>query len=163
MARSAAKCAGRAWPGHGHANLLLGGGHNARALFVERRLDALLVFQALLLHLRGKLLDLLAQPGQLGLHRAQPRLGIRRGLARAVKSWLRVCERLRKIFGMMRAERNGDGEKDDGEVDAEQKMAPWYRASRCRMRATDCTTGACRNAVFLLVLGCICGLSPGSR
>ncbi len=62
--------------GGGGADFLLGCGHNALALFLESSLDALLVFQALLLHLGTESGNLIAQPGQLGLHCAQslPRL-----------------------------------------------------------------------------------------
>ena len=87
--------------GGGHANLLLGGGHNAGAFLAERGLDALFVFQALLLHLGAEVAHLLVEPGELGLDGAQAGLGVRSGLARGLRSWRRVWERLRMILGPM--------------------------------------------------------------
>ena len=77
---------------------------DAGAFFCERGLDARLVLQAFLLHLGAKLLDLVVEPGQLGFDRAQAGIGVRGGLARRLAGCApRVCERLRKTLGRMRA------------------------------------------------------------
>ena len=68
--------------GGGHADFLLGGGHDASAFFAERGLDALLVFEAVLLDLSAELLHLLAEPGELGLNCAQAGLRVGSGFAR---------------------------------------------------------------------------------
>ena len=68
--------------GGSHANFLLGGGDDARAFFAERGLDALFVFQALLLDLGAELLDLLVEAGELGFDRAEAGIGVGGGLAR---------------------------------------------------------------------------------
>ena len=71
--------------GSGNADFLLGGGDDARALFAERGLDALLVFEALLLDLGAKLFHLLAEARQLGLDSAQAGLGVGGRLARGLE------------------------------------------------------------------------------
>jgi hypothetical protein len=101
----------------GHRDLLLRRGHNARALLADGRLDALLVFLALLLDLRAVLLNLCVQPGQLGLNGAQTGVGVGRGLARRLDV---VAQRLGALAQHLRHyahNRNHDGQQDDEEVD----------------------------------------------
>ena len=63
-------------------------------LFFDRGLDPHLVLLALLFHVGANLGNLLVQLGELGLHRAQPRLGILGHLARRLDI---VAQRLRAL------------------------------------------------------------------
>ena len=80
--------------GRRNAQFLLGRLDDARALFSERSLDALFVFQALLLNLRLQLLDLVVQPGQLLFHRAEAGLASSVACARGLQI---VAQRLRAL------------------------------------------------------------------
>ena len=152
MARSAAKsrrprrtCAAAT------LNLLLGGGDDAGAFFAERSLDALFVFEALLLDLGAELLHLIAEPGELGLDSAEAGLRVGGSFARGLEIVAQGLGALANDFGHEPAERDGDGEEDDGEVDPEQKVIV-VSTLRCRMRASDCTIGRMQEGLLLLFL-----------
>ncbi len=114
--------------GGGHANFLLGGGHNAGAFLADRGLDALFVFQALLLHLGAEVAHLLIEAGELGLDGAQAGLGVRGGIARGLEIVAQGLGAFANDFGACRAERNGDREEDDGEVNSQENDRLWFRA-----------------------------------
>ena len=88
--------------GGGDVDFLLGGGHNAGAFFAEGGLDALFVFEALLLNLGAEFCISCPRPASLA-STALRRAWASAVAARAVwRSWLRVWERLRMICGMIR-------------------------------------------------------------
>ena len=107
--------------GCSHADFLLGSGDNAGAFLAERSLDALFIFEAVLFYLVAKFLHLLAKAGELGLDSAQAGLRVGSGCARGFKVLAQGLGALANDLGHDPGKRDGDGEKDDGKVNAEQK------------------------------------------
>ena len=133
MARSAAKWRKLA-PGlrGGGLNLLLGGGHDARALLTNGRLDARLVLLALFFHLGANLGNLAIQAGELGFNRAQPRLGLRSRLAGRLQVIAHLFAARAQNLGQSLVERNADQQHNDAEVDELEDRS--RRLRRCVQR-----------------------------
>ncbi len=103
------------------ADFLLGGGDDACAFLAERSLDALFIFEAVLFNLIEKFLHLSPRPASLS-YSAQSGLRVGSGCARGFRSdWKK------NDFGHDPGKRDGDGEKDDGKVNAEQEGRLLYR------------------------------------